>query len=129
MVWYLLSVVVKCKVGVAGNYTKCLCDICSFNGIGFIIVPIYILKCELTDDRCVTSNHYVCKLCYCALIRTIWIYIFYKDAFAIEVSVFRSFFLDEIHFSRLKVFRMDKFESSYWGHDRDRVPSFESSTI
>ncbi len=47
----LLLVVVKYEIRVASNHTKRLGDIGAFNGVGFIIIPIYVLKAEV--DGCV----------------------------------------------------------------------------
>ena len=98
----LLLVVVKYEIGVTRNTAECLCYVGAFNGVGFIIVPICVLKAEVDVVR-IIGNLGVREVAYRAVVRRWWIIIFYKDAFAIQVGIFRSFFSDEVHFAGLKV--------------------------
>ena len=55
----------------------------------------------------------ICEVAHRTLMRRMWIIIFYKHAFAIEVGIFRSFFSDEVHFAGLKIGWGNK---SKWTH-------------
>ena len=52
-----------------------------------------------------------------AVMNRLRILIFYKYTFAIQVSIFGTFFLDEVHFSWLKVFWADKSKRSHRKHN------------
>lgn len=108
-----MSVVVKYEIGVARNDAKRLCYVGAFNGVGFIIIPICFLKAEV-DVVCVIGNLNIREVAHCAIMRRGWFVIFYKDAFAIEVGIFRSFFSDEVHFAGLKIGWGDKSKGSHW---------------
>lgn len=64
----LLLVVVKYEIRVASNHTKRLGDIGAFNGVGFIIVPIYGLKAEVDVVRIIVDLN-VREVAHCALMR------------------------------------------------------------
>jgi len=49
-----------------------------------------------------------------AVMRRGWFVIFYKDAFAIEVGIFRSFFSDEVHFAGLKIGWENESKWTHW---------------
>lgn len=106
------SVVVKYEIWVAGDVAKDLCRVGAFNGVGLIIVPIYVLKTEVDVVRIIVCLN-MREVAHRTLMRRMWIIIFYKHAFAIEVGIFRSFFLDEVHFSGLKIGWENK---SKWTH-------------
>ena len=42
-----ISIILKYEIGVAGDDAKRLGSVCAFNRVGFIIVPIYVLKTEV----------------------------------------------------------------------------------
>jgi len=62
----------------------------------------------------ITSKHNILKVAYRAVVRRWWKIIFYKDAFAIEVGIFRPFFSDEIHFAGYKVLGVNKTKWTHW---------------
>ena len=107
------SVVVKYEIRIASDAAECFGNVGAFNGIGFIIVPIYVLKAEVDVVR-IIGNLCVREVAYRAVVTRWWIIIFYKDAFAIEVGIFRSFFSDEVHFAGLKVDWENKSKWSHW---------------
>lgn len=96
------SVVVKYEIRIASNHAERFGNVGAFNGVGFIIVPIYVLKAEVDVVRIIVGLN-IREVAYRAVVRRWWIIIFYKDAFAIQVGIFRSFFSDEVHFAGLKV--------------------------
>lgn len=51
----LLLVVVKYEIGVASYDAKSLCSVGAFNGVGFIIVPICVLKAQVNVVRIIAS--------------------------------------------------------------------------
>ena len=53
-----------------------------------------------------------------------WIDIFYKHAFAIEVGKFWTFFSDEVHFARLKVGWENESKRSQWLDGVDVIGGF-----
>ena len=97
-----LSVTIKYEIRVACNHAKCLCGIGAFHRVGFIIVPIRILKIKVGVVR-VIGNLDVREMAYRAIMLGRWIIIFYKDAFAIQVGIFWPFFSDEVYFAGDKV--------------------------
>ena len=109
----IVSVVVKYEIGVTRNTAECLCYVGAFNGVGFIIVPICVLKAEV-DVVWIIGNLGVREVAYRAVMRRGWFVIFYKDAFAIEVGKFRSFFSDEVHFAGLKIGWENKPNWTHW---------------
>ena len=64
----LLLVVVKYEIGVACNHAKSLGNVGAFNGVGFIIVPIYGLKAEVDVVRIIVDLN-VREVAHCALMR------------------------------------------------------------
>ena len=108
----LLLVVVKYEIRVACYPAECFGNVGAFNGVGFIIVPIYVLQAEVDVVR-IIGNLGVREVAYRAVVRRWWIIIFYKHAFAIEVGKFWPFFSDEVHFAGLKV---DWENESNWSH-------------
>ena len=92
------SIIVKYEIRVTSDDAKRLCDIGAFNGVGFIIVPIRILKIKVGVVR-VIGNLDVREMASRAIMLGRWIIIFYKDAFAIQVGIFWPFFSDEVQFS------------------------------
>ena len=64
----LLLVIIKYEIRVASNHTKRLGDIGAFNGVGFIIVPICVLKAEVNVVRIIASMG-VREVAHRALIR------------------------------------------------------------
>ena len=109
----IVSVVVKYEIGIACNHAKRFGNVGAFNGVGFIIVPTCVLKAEV-DVVWIIGNLGVREVAYRAVMRRGWFVIFYKDAFAIEVGKFRSFFSDEVHFAGLKIGWEDKSKWSHW---------------
>jgi hypothetical protein len=63
----------------------------------------------------IIGNMGVREVAYRAIMLGRWIIIFYKDAFAIEVGKFWTFFSDEVHFARLKVGWENESEWSHCG--------------
>ena len=113
----LLLVVVKYEIGVTRDTAECFGYVGAFNGVGFIIVPICILKAEV-DVVWIIVHLNIREVAHCAVMRRWWFVIFYKDAFAIEVCKFRSFFSDEVHFAGLKIGWENE---SKWTHCLDGV--------
>ena len=109
----LLLVVVKYEIGVTRDTAECLGDVGAFNGVGFIIVPICVLKAEV-DVVWIIVHLNIREVAHCALMRRGWFVIFYKDAFAIEVGKFRSCFSDEVHFAGLKVGWENESKWTHW---------------
>ena len=109
----LLLVVVKYEIGIACNHAKFMGRVGAFNGVGFIIVPICVLKAEV-DVVWIIGNLGVREVAYRAVMRRGWFVIFYKDAFAIEVGKFRSFFSDEVHFTGLKIGWENESKWTHW---------------
>jgi len=107
------SVIVKYEIRIACNHAERFGNVGAFNGVGFIIVPICVLKAEVDVVR-VIGNLGVREVAYRAVVRRWWIIIFYKDAFAIQVGIFRSFFSDEVHFAGLKVGWENESKWSHW---------------
>ena len=64
----LLLVVVKYEIGVACNHAKRLGDVGAFNGVGFIIVPIYVLNAEVVVARIILDPN-IREVAYRAVIR------------------------------------------------------------
>ena len=109
----LLLVVVKYEIGVACNHAKRFGDVGAFNRVGFIIVPIRVLQAEV-DIVWIIVDLGVREVTYRAVMRRGWFVIFYKDAFAIEVGKFWTFFSDEVHFAGLKVGWENESKWSHW---------------
>ena len=109
----LLLVIIKHEIRVACNHAKRLGDIGTFNGVGFIIVPIYVLKAEVDGCVGIIVRLNIREVAHRALMGRRRILIYYKHTLAIEVGKFRSFFTDEIHFAWLKVGWENK---SKWTH-------------
>ena len=99
----MILVIVKYEIGVASNHAKRLGDVGSFNRVGFIIVPIYVLKAQVDGCVDIIVRLNICEVAHCTLMGRRRILIYYKHTLAIEVGKFRSFFADEIHFSGCKV--------------------------
>lgn len=76
------SIIVKYEIRVTSDDAKSLCDIGAFHRVGFIIVPIRILKIKVGVVR-VIGNLDVREMAYRAIMLGRWILIFYKYAFAI----------------------------------------------
>jgi hypothetical protein len=106
------SVVVKYEIGVACYAAESLYSVGAFNGVGFIIIPICVLKTEVDVAR-IIGNLGVREVAYRAVVRRWWFVIFYKHAFAIQVGKFWPFFSDEVHFAGDKV---DWRNKSQWSH-------------
>ena len=107
------SVVVIYEIRIASDAAECFGNVGAFNGVGFIIVPICVLKTEVDVVR-IIGNLGVREVAYRAVVRRWWFVIFYKDAFAIEVGIFRSFFSDEVHFAGLKIGWENESKWSHW---------------
>ena len=99
----MISVIVKHEIRVACNRAKRLGDVGSFNGVGFIIIPIYVLKAEVDGCVGIIVRLNIREMAHRALMGRRRILIVYKHPFAIEVGKFQSFFADEVHFAWLKV--------------------------
>jgi hypothetical protein len=119
----LLLVVVKYEIRVASDAAKCLCYVGTFNGVGFIVVPICVLNAEVVVARIILDPN-IREVAYRAVMRRGWKVIFYKDAFAIEVGIFRSFFSDEVHFAGLKVGWKNETKWSHWLDGVDVIDGF-----
>ena len=53
----LSSIIVKYEIRVPSNHAKRFGNVGAFNGVGFIIVPIYVLKAEV-DVLCFVFYFY-----------------------------------------------------------------------
>jgi hypothetical protein len=71
------------------------------------------LKAEV-DVVWIIGNLNIREVAHRAVMRRGWFVIFYKDAFAIEVGIFRSFFSDEVHFAGLKIGWEKKPKWTHW---------------
>jgi hypothetical protein len=87
-------------------------NVCALNGIGFVVVPIRVWKAQVWIGFIAGCNH-VCEMRDGALVCMFGILIFDKRAFAVEMFKFGAFFLNEVHFTRLKVGGTDKLERSH----------------
>ena len=87
-------------------------DLCPLNGIGFVVVPIRVLKAQVWETLIAGGNH-VCKMRHGALVGMLGILIFDKRALAIQVFKFGAFFLNQVGFAWLKVGRTDKLKRSH----------------
>ena len=109
----LSSIIIKQEIRVASYTAKCFGNVGAFNGVSFIIVPIYVLKAE-DVSLYITAKLNIREVAYRAVVRRWWKIIFYKDAFAIEVGIFRPFFSDEVHFAGLKVGGVNESKWTHW---------------
>ena len=64
----LLLVVVKYEIRVACYPAECFGNVGTFNGVGFIIVPIYVLKTEVNIVRIIADLN-IREVGHCALMR------------------------------------------------------------
>ena len=62
-------------------------NVCALNGIGFVVVPIRVLKAQVWMGFIAGGNH-VCEMRDGALVGMFGILIFHKRAFAVEMFVF-----------------------------------------
>ena len=62
------SVVVKYEIRIASNHAECFGYVGAFNGVGFIIIPICVLKTEV-DVVWIISNLNIREVGHCALMR------------------------------------------------------------
>lgn len=72
--------------------------VCALNGIGFVVVPVYVLK-TYVGIGFIAGSDYVGEVCHGALVVVVGIVIFDERAFAFEVFIFRAFFFNQIHFA------------------------------
>ena len=96
------SIILKYEIRVACNHAKSLSSVGSFNRVGFIIIPICVLKAQVGVARIISTLN-IREVTHRAIMRRRGIIIFYKDAFAIHVGIFWPFFADEVHFAGDKV--------------------------
>jgi hypothetical protein len=82
------------------------------NGIGFVVVPIRVLKAQVWASFIAGSNH-VCKMRHGALVGVFGILIFDKRAFAIQVFIFGAFFLNQVRFAGFKIGYTNELERSH----------------
>jgi hypothetical protein len=87
-------------------------NVCALNGIGFVVVPIRVLKAQVWVLLIAGGNH-VCKLRHGALVGMLGILIFDKCALAVEMFKFGAFFLNQVRFAGLKVGCMNELERSH----------------
>jgi hypothetical protein len=71
------------------------------------------LNAEVVVARIIIDPN-IREVAYRAVMRRGWKVIFYKDAFAIEVGIFWSFFSDEVDFAGLKIGWENKSKWSHW---------------
>lgn len=65
---YHLSVVVKYEIGVASDAAERFGNVGAFNRVGFIIVPIYVLKTEVDVVRIIVGLN-IREVAHCAVMR------------------------------------------------------------
>jgi hypothetical protein len=87
-------------------------NVCALNGVGFVVVPIRVLKAQVWESLIAGGNH-VCKMRHGALVGVLGILIFDKRALAIQVFEFGAFFLNQVRLAGLKIGGVHKLERSH----------------
>jgi len=89
-------------------------NVCALNGVGFVVVPIRVLKAQVWESLIAGGNH-VCKMRHGALVGVLGILIFDKRALAIQVFKFGAFFLNQVRLAGFKIGCMNELERSHIG--------------
>lgn len=97
---------------VACDFAQNMVNVCSFDCIRFIVVPVTVLKVQVIRGS-IAKNDHVCKMCHGASERVFGILIFDKRTLVFQVCVFWSCFLNQIHFARCKVGRINELKRSH----------------
>jgi len=87
-------------------------NVCALNGVGFVVVPIRVLKAQVWESLIAGGNH-VCKMRHGALVGMLGILIFDKRALAIQVFEFGAFFLNQVRFAGFKIGYTNELERSH----------------
>jgi len=88
-------------------------SVCALNGIGFVVVPIRVLQAQI-GMGVIAGGHHIGEMRPGALVGMLGVLIFDKRAFAFEMCVFGTFFLNQVRFAGLKVGRIHKLERSHF---------------
>ena len=87
-------------------------SVCALNGIGFVVVPIRVLQAQI-GMGVIAGGHHMGEMRPGALVGMFGALIFDKRALALEMCIFRAFFLNQVGFAGFKIGRIHKLERSH----------------
>jgi hypothetical protein len=87
-------------------------SVCALNGIGFVVVPIRVLQAQIGMGG-IAGGHHMGEMRPGALVGMLGVLIFDKRALALEMCIFRAFFLNQVGFAWLKVGGVHKLKRSH----------------
>ena len=88
-------------------------SVCALNGIGFVVVPIRVLQAQI-GMGVIAGGHHMGEMRPGALVGMFGALIFDKRALALEMCIFRAFFLNQIGFAGFKIGCMNELKRSHF---------------